>query len=587
VINPFQASFLGAAVDGADKLPIDKQILERVQNEWVHQLQSLGELWQEGKQPPLADKRFSNPAWAQDRLAGFQASSYLAHCTAMVGLVDALMVDSAVKQKIRFSVQQWLDAVAPSNFLASNPEALQLMQKTQGKSLAAGLQNLLGDLQKGKLSQTDEQAFEVGRNVGSSSGAVVFENELVQLIQYQANTSKVGERPILLVPPCINKFYILDLQPENSLVQHLVTNGHTVYMVSWRNVAAEQGHLTWDDYLQLGVVDCIQTVQAISKQEQLNLLGFCVGGTILATALAALKAKGQDPCASLTLLTTFLDFSDTGALGLMVDENFVAYREKSIGQGGLLKGQELATTFSFLRPNDLVWNYVVSNYLKGEAPPAFDLLYWNGDSTNLPGPMYAWYLRNTYFANLLRQPDALQSLGEPINLGRLTMPTYVLNTRDDHIVPWTGGYQTTQILAGPVRFVLGASGHIAGVVNSAIKNKRSFWVNDQFGGEGSINGSDAVPVSASGRGSKTSATASKSSRRKKTSVNSTGQAVYPADSQQWFASATETSGSWWHDWTRWLDQHKGAAIAAPKMLGNKRYKSIEPAPGRYVKAKAS
>jgi polyhydroxyalkanoate synthase subunit PhaC len=572
VINPFQASFLGAAADGADKLPIDKQILERVQNEWVHQLQSLGELWQEGKQLPLTDKRFSNPAWAQDRMAGFQASSYLAHCSAMVGLVDALMVDDAVKQKIRFSVQQWLDAVSPSNFLASNPEALQLMHKTQGKSLAAGLQNLMGDLQKGKLSQTDEQAFEVGRNVGSSAGAVVFENELVQLIQYQSSTSKVGERPIVLVPPCINKFYILDLQPENSLVQHLVTNGHTVFMVSWRNVAPEQGHLTWDDYLQLGVVDCIQAVQAISQQEKLNLLGFCVGGTILATALAALKAKGQDPCASLTLLTTFLDFSDTGALGLMVDENFVAYREKSIGQGGLLKGQELATTFSFLRPNDLVWNYVVSNYLKGEAPPAFDLLYWNGDSTNLPGPMYAWYLRNTYFANLLRQPNALQSLGQSIDLTSLNMPAYVLNTREDHIVPWNGGYQTTQILGGPIRFVLGASGHIAGVVNSAIKNKRSYWVNEGLSGQVSVNGN---------------AKATKSSRRKKTSVNSTEQPVYPAQSQQWLASANETAGSWWHDWTRWLDDFKGASIAAPKTLGNKRFKAIEPAPGRYVKAKAS
>ncbi len=580
MINPFQAStffnpnyFSSSNASTSESpqtagLPVDKAILEQVQNEWVHQIQRLGQLWQDGQQPALGDKRFSHAAWAQDRMASFQASTYLTHCAAMVGMVDALQVDDAAKQKIRFAVQQWLDALAPSNFLASNPEALMLMQKTQGKSLAAGLQNLLGDLQKGKLSQSDEQAFEVGRNVGSSEGAVVFENELIQLIQYTASTSNVAARPILLVPPCINKFYILDLQPENSLVQHLVSHGHTVFMVSWRNVTKEQQHLTWDDYLQLGVVESIKTVQHISGQEKINMLGFCVGGTILSTALAALKAKGQEPCESLTLLTTFLDFSDTGALGLMVDDNFVAYREKTIGQGGLLKGQELATTFSFLRPNDLVWNYVVNNYLKGESPPAFDLLYWNGDSTNLPGPMYAWYLRNTYFANQLRQPNAVTSLGEPIDLTSLNMPAYVLNTREDHIVPWTGGYQSTQILGGPVRFVLGASGHIAGVVNSAIKNKRSFWIDPALESSVAIKG------------------APKSTSKRSAKAKAGSQAVYPAQSEQWLAGAVEKPGSWWNDWTQWLTQFKGADIAAPKALGNKRFKVIEPAPGRYVKAKA-
>jgi polyhydroxyalkanoate synthase subunit PhaC len=527
---------------------LEPEILKGIQQKWMSQIQALATTWRADQVPSINDKRFSSEAWSKDRMAGFQAAGYLANCEAMMQMVDALQVDPVAKERVRFAVQQWLDSLSPSNFLATNPDALALFKASSGQSAMQGLQNLITDVVKGRMSQTDESAFEIGKNVGTSTGAVVYENELIQLIQYAPSTARVGERPILLVPPCINKFYILDLQPDNSLVQHLVRNGHTVFMVSWRNVSEAQGKKTWDDYLELGVLEPIVVVKSISKQKTINLLGFCVGGTILATALAALEAMGESPCESLTLLTTFLDFSATGSLGLMVDENFVAYREQTIGHGGLLKGQELATTFSFLRPNDLVWNYVVSNYLKGEAPPAFDLLYWNSDSTNLPGPMYTWYLRNTYLTNQLREPGACTSLSVPIDLSAITAPTYILNTREDHIVPWGGGYQSTQILGGPVRFVLGASGHIAGVVNSAIKNKRSYWVNDHAGSNG-------VP--------------------------------YPDNATEWLAQATEKPGSWWNDWTQWLESHKGRPKAAPKSMGNTKFKPIEPAPGRYVKERAA
>ncbi len=523
---------------------IAEEQLQAIRQQWQQSLQEITASLASGEPSEIPDRRFASAAWRNDRIANFQARAYLVNCDAMNAMVQALQVDDTQRAKVQFAVQQWLDALSPANFFATNPDAQAQLIKTNGHSLIQGMWNFFNDLARGKLSITDETAFEVGRNVGTSAGAVVFENELIQLIQYQPTTPKLASRPMLMVPPCINKFYILDLQPDNSMVQHLLNAGHPVFMVSWRNPGPDQANKTWDDYLQLGVIDAIEVVQKITGQERINMLGFCVGGTILTTALAVLKARKQNPCESLTLLTTFLDFSDTGALGLMVDENFVAYREATIGKAGLLKGAELATTFSFLRPNDLVWNYMVSNYLMGQSPPAFDLLFWNGDSTNLPGPMYCWYLRNTYLSNQLRKPGACQALGVKINLGLVNCPTYVLNTREDHIVPWGTGYQTTQILRGPIRYVLGASGHIAGVINPASKNKRSYWVAEQV-------------------------------RR------------YPEQAQEWLKQAAEKPGSWWNDWTDWLSKYRGPLKSAPKKLGSKQFPVIEPAPGRYVREPAS
>ncbi|MBE7416654.1 MAG: class I poly(R)-hydroxyalkanoic acid synthase [Ideonella sp.] len=494
---------------------------------------------------PIADKRFAAPAWIESPAAAYTAQMYLLNARTLMQLADSVQGDAKTRARVRFGVQQWIDAMSPANFMALNPDAQRKALETQGESVAQGMRQLWDDLRKGSVSQTDDSVFEVGRNVATSAGAVVFENELFQLIEYKPLTPKVHQRPMLFVPPCINKFYILDLQPENSLIRYTVEQGHRVFVMSWRNPDESLAHLTWDNYIELGPLKAIEVVRAISGCKQFNMLGFCVGGTIIATALAVLAARGEQPAHSLTLLTTLLDFSATGVLDVFVDEASVQMREMTIGADapngpGLLKGKELATTFSFLRPNDLVWNYVVGNYLKGEAPPPFDLLYWNGDSTNLPGPMYCWYLRHTYLQNELRQPGKLTVCGEPVDLGAIDAPVYIYGSREDHIVPWTAAYESTGILNSKRRFVLGASGHIAGVINPAAKNKRSHWVNDKL----------------------------------------------PATADAWFAGATEKPGSWWTDWSAWLGKQGGPLVAAPKALGSKAYKPIEPAPGRYVKQKA-
>jgi polyhydroxyalkanoate synthase len=496
---------------------------------------------------PLGDKRFAAEAWAKNPAAAMVAQAYLLNARTLMQMAESVQGDAKTKAKIRFAVQQWVDAASPANFLATNPEALAKAIETKGESITQGMQLLWKDIEQGHMSQTDESSFEVGRNVATSEGAVVFENDLFQLIEYKPLTAKVHERPMLFVPPCINKYYILDLQPENSVIRYTVENGHRVFVVSWRNPDESLAATTWDDYIEQGPIKAIEVVQDITGAETINTLGFCVGGTILATALSVLAARGVKPAESMTLLTTLLDFCDTGILDVFVDEASVKLRDVTIGTQapggpGLLKGKELATTFSFLRPNDLVWNYVVGNYLKGEAPPPFDLLYWNGDSTNLPGPMYCWYLRNTYLTNALRQPGALTVCGVPLDLTKISCPVFIYASREDHIVPWQAAFKSTEVLAGSKdkTFVLGASGHIAGVINPANKNKRSHWVNSKL----------------------------------------------PAAADDWFKTATETPGSWWPVWSGWLGKQAGKQIAAPKGYGNRTHKVIEAAPGRYVKQKA-
>ncbi len=495
----------------------------------------------------LGDKRFAADAWAQNPAAALAAQTYLLNARTLMQMADSVQGDAKTKARIRFAVQQWVDAASPANFLATNPEALAKAVETGGESITQGMQLLWKDIEQGHMSQTDESVFEVGRNVATSEGAVVFENALFQLIEYKPLTAKVFERPMLFVPPCINKYYILDLQPENSVIRYTVEQGHRVFVVSWRNPDESLAATTWDDYIDQGAIKAVEVVQAITGAATINTLGFCVGGTILATALAVLAARGDKPAHSMTLLTTLLDFSNTGILDVFIDEAAVKLREMTLGEEapngpGLLKGKELATTFSFLRPNDLVWNYVVGNYLKGEAPPPFDLLYWNGDSTNLPGPMFCWYLRHTYLDNTLKAPGALTVCGEKLDLSKISCPVFIYGSREDHIVPWPAAYASTGVLKGAKdkTFVLGASGHIAGVINPASKNKRSHWVNDKL----------------------------------------------PGQADDWFKTATETTGSWWPLWAGWLGEQGGKQVAAPKSYGNRSHKVIEPAPGRYVKQKA-
>ncbi len=517
---------------------------EKLQALQQQYLKDAAELWSHGLQavPATNDRRFAADAWSANPLAAFSAALYLLNARTLMGLADAVQADAKTRARIRFAVEQWMAASAPSNYLALNAEAQQKAIETQGQSIAQGMHNLLHDMRQGHVSMTDESLFEVGRNVATTEGAVVFENELFQLIEYKPLTTKVYEKPFLLIPPCINKFYILDLQPDNSLIRYCVAQGHRTFVVSWRNPDESLAHKTWDDYIEEGAIQAIHVAQAISGAPAINALGFCVGGTILGTALAVLAARGEKPVASATLLTTFLDFSDTGILDVFIDEAFVKHREMEMGQGGLMKGRDLASTFSFLRPNELVWNYVVNNYLKGETPPPFDLLYWNSDATNLPGPFYAWYLRNTYLENNLVKPGKAEVCGEKIDLRKVDLPVYIYGSREDHIVPIGGAYASTQCLPGKKRFVMGASGHIAGVINPPAKNKRSHWIRS----DGKL----------------------------------------PKTLPQWLAGAKEHPGSWWPDWSAWLKAHAGKQIAAPRTYGKGKYKAIEAAPGRYVKVKA-
>jgi len=531
----------------SNPIQFDAAKLQQIQQNYIDGATAL---WNQSLQagsaiPPASDRRFSNVAWNDNPVSKFSAAAYLLNSKALTAMADAVLGDDKTKARVRFAIEQSLAATAPSNFMALNADAIKKAIDTSGQSIGMGIKNLLHDMQQGHVSMTDESQFEVGKNVATTEGAVVFENEFFQLLEYKALTKTVHEKPFLLVPPCINKFYILDLQPENSLIRYAAAQGHRTFVVSWRNPDESMTSKTWDDYIEHAAIKAIAVVQDITGAKTINTLGFCVGGTILATALSVLAARGDKPAASMTLLTSLLDFTDTGILDIFIDEQSVAYREQEMGSGGLLKGQDLASTFSFLRPNDLVWNYVVGNYLKGETPPPFDLLYWNSDSTNLPGPFYAWYLRNTYFENNLIKPGKLTVCGQKVDVRLLDMPTYLYGSREDHIVPIGGAYASTQHLPGKKRFVMGASGHIAGVINPPAKKKRSYWTNDK------------LPAN-----------------------------KFPKTQGDWQQSASEHPGSWWTDWSDWLKGHAGKQVAAPKKFGNTKHKVIEAAPGRYVKAKA-
>ena len=490
--------------------------------------------------PDKGDKRFNAPEWKEYPLYDYIRQSYLLTSKMLVEAVDNANLDAPTKKKMVFFTKQFVDAMSPSNYAVTNPEVLKAAMETKGESLAAGLKNLLADMEKGRISMTDESMFEVGRNIAVTPGSVVYENRLIQLIQYTPTTEKVYQRPLLFVPPCINKFYIMDLQPENSMVRYAVEQGHTLFMVSWKNITREEQNFTWDDYLNDGVIRAMEVVREVTGVERLNVLGFCVGGTLVGSALAVMAVRKQDWVASLTLMTALLEFSDVGDVGVYVDKPYVEKREKMFKNGGLVPGGELAMSFSSLRANDLIWSYVVNNYLKGKAPDAFDLLYWNGDSTNLPGPMFAYYLRNTYLENKLVKPDCLTMCGVPVDISKLAMPAYVFAAIEDHIVPWKSAYESAKYLGSEPRFVLGASGHIAGSMNSVSKNRRNFWV-----GEG-------LPDS-------------------------------PGD---WFDHAQSIDGSWWRDWSAWLAAHGGKQVPARTSLGSEQYRPIEAAPGRYVKARA-
>ena len=487
------------------------------------------------------DKRFKDNAWQVEPYYDLLKQAYLLNSKQLHDFVDNAQVDQKTRLQLKFYARQYIDAMSPSNFPATNPEVIRKAIETRSASLADGMRNLIEDVRKGRITRVDESAFEVGGNLAITPGTVVYENELIQLIQYTPQTGEVEKTPLLIVPPCINKYYLLDLGAGNSLVEYAVAQGHQVFLISWRSAVPETGHLTWDDYLEKGPLQAVDIVLDITGAERTHALGFCVGGTILSCAAAVLAAKQQDRLATVTLLTTMLDFSDTGEIGLLIDGPSVALREATIGKGGILPGKELAFTFGTLRANDLIWRYVVDSYLKGATPDAFDLLYWDSDSVSLPGPMYCWYTRNAYLENNIKDPGKTTQCGVPVDLSKVQVPVYLLASREDHIVPWKTAYRSKDLIGRNARFVLAASGHVAGVINPPARNKRSHWLNDDLG----------------------------------------------SDSQGWFENAQQQSGSWWPDWDAWMKQHSSGTIPAPMQPGNARYRPIEPAPGRYVKQKSN
>src|SRR6476646_6836726 len=490
---------------------------------------------------PRGDRRFKDEAWSHSPYFNLLKQSYLSNSKQLSEFVDQAQIDDRSKLQLRFYARQFIDAMSPAYFPATTPEVIRTAIRTRSARLATGVHTLIEDTQKGRITRVDETAFEVGRNLAATPGEVIFQNELIQLIQYRPQTAEVEKTPLLIVPPCINKYYLLDLGAGNSFVEYAVSRGHQVFLISWRSAVPEIQNLTWDDYLNLGAFKSIEVVREIAKVDQIHALGFCVGGTILSCAAGVLAARGENKLATITLLTTMVDFADTGEIGLLIDQNSVALREATIGSGGILPGKELAFTFGTLRANDLIWRYVVESYLKGATPDAFDLLYWDSDSVSLPGPMYCWYTRNTYLENRIKEPGRTTQCGLPIDLSQVRTPLYVLASREDHIVPWKSAYGSKDLIGKDARFVLAASGHVAGVINPPARNKRSHWLNNQLA----------------------------------------------SDADSWLEGAEEKSGSWWPDWDAWMKQHSNATMPAPPEPGSEHYRMIEPAPGRYVKQKSN
>jgi polyhydroxyalkanoate synthase len=502
---------------------------------------ALGNTSAAGSRRSGRERRFQDEVWQNSPYYQLIKKSYLMTSKQLAELVDQAEVDEKSKLQLRFYARQFIDAMSPTNFPATNPEVIRTAIRTRSGSLVAGMQNLIEDLQKGRITRVDESAFEVGRNLAVTPGSVVFENELIQLIQYTPQTAKVEKTPLLIVPPCINKYYLLDLGAGNSFVEYAVAQGHQVFLISWRSAVAEIQHLAWDDYLNLGVLKSIEVVRDIANVDQIHSLGFCVGGTILSCAAGVLAARGENKLATITLLTTMIDFADTGEIGLLIDGNSVALREATIGSGGILPGKELAFTFGTLRANDLIWRYVVESYLKGAPPDTFDLLYWDSDSVSLPGPMYCWYARNAYVENKIKEPGATTQCGERIDLSKVKVPMFLLASREDHIVPWQSAFHSKDLMGRDPRFVLAASGHVAGVINPPARNRRSYWVNDNLN----------------------------------------------YDANNWLENADEKPGSWWPVWDGWMKSHSSGSIQAPAELGNDTFGVLEPAPGRYVRQKSN
>ena len=493
-------------------------------------------------EPQTGDRRFKHEDWQQNFLYDYIKQSYLIaarHLHQTVGKVEGL--DEQTAKKVDFYTRQYIDALSPSNFMLTNPEVVRETVASGGQNLVKGLNNLLEDLVRGggeqlRLRMTDENAFKLGVNIATTPGKVMFQNDLIQLIQYYPASGPVYRRPLLVIPPWINKYYILDLREKNSFVKWAIEHGHTVFVMSWVNPGEKLAHKQFEDYLTEGALAALDAIERATGEREVNVIGYCLGGTLLACALGYLAAKGDERITSATFLASMIDFREAGELGAFIDEQQVAALERRMQERGYLEGSAMATTFNMLRSNDLIWSFVVNNYLLGRDPFPFDLLYWNSDSTRMPVSMHSYYLRSMYIKNLLAQPGGIELAGVPIDLTRVRTPLYFASTLEDHIAPWRSTYSGARLFTGPVRFVLGGSGHIAGIVNPPAAGKYGYWTNPKLSDE----------------------------------------------PEQWFKGASQHPGSWWPDWAGWVAQHGGDKVPA-RLPGKRGLKAIEDAPGSYAK----
>ncbi len=504
----------------------------------------LGEPSEPIAKPDPTDRRFKDEMWEENEIFDFIKQSYLLSARWVQGVVNNIDgLDEHVAQKVDFYTRQYVDAMAPSNFVLTNPEVLRTTIETGGENLIKGLNNLLDDLERGKgrfsIKMTDYDAFRVGENIAVTPGKVVYQNALMQLVQYTPTTPTVFEKPLLIIPPWINKYYILDLRPKNSFIKWAVDQGHTVFVISWVNPDEHLAAKTFGDYMKEGPLAALDAIEQATGQREADVIGYCLGGTLLSCTLAYMAATNDHRILSATLFTTMTDFHEPGELGVFIDEEQLTNLEERMSEHGYLDGRDMAMTFNMLRANDLIWSFVVNNYLLGKDPFPFDLLYWNSDSTRMPAAMHSFYLRKMYQENQLVVPGAIELEGVPIDLGRIKTPVYMLSTREDHIAPWKSTYSLTQRVAGPVRFVLAASGHIAGVVNPPAATKYCFWTNTRK----------------------------------------------PKNPDSWLAGAHQEEGSWWPDWNKWVGKYAGKQVPA-RQPGEGGLPALDDAPGSYVKVRA-
>ena len=496
--------------------------------------------------PAKQDKRFKNAPWTENWFFDHVKQNYLLLSRYLESSVREVKgVDPHTHHKAQFYTRQLINALSPTNFVLTNPAVLDTTFETRGENLLNGVRNFVEDLERGagrrlSLKMSDLSAFQFGENIANSPGKVVFQNELMQLIQYEPSTPMVQQRPLLIVPPWINKFYILDLKPKNSFIKWCVDQGHTVFVISWINPGAELADKGFADYLLEGPLQAIDAIEKATGESEVNVIGYCIGGTLVASTLAYMEAKNDRRIASATLLTTLLDFSDVGDISVFIDEEQLQLADKHMNRLGYLEGHHMAEAFNLMRENDLIWFFVVNNYLLGRAPAAFDILYWNSDTTRMPATMQSYYLRNMYHRNVLKNAGGITLANVPIDMRKIDVPLYFLSTREDHIAPWHTTFAGTQLVSGPVRFVLGASGHVAGVINPPSANKYGYWTNETLS----------------------------------------------AEPEGWLKAATYHEGSWWTDWANWIAGHSGGQVPSRQPGGGK-LAAIENAPGSYVRVRAA